>query len=141
MWTQSRGVRLFPTKIYFKNCFRIATYAHSRRRSSITVLIRYRGRHLDHSYRRWVSVIRLLLPSEPLKIEVTLEIKLAQLSSARTPLQSERSKTRRDARPICGLIIVPGDQNHPLFQIGSPIDALFLKSNSNSGSLFVVRKA
>ena len=95
-----------------------------------------------------VPLFDSLLPSEPLKIEVTLEIKLAPDSRQLELTHRVKDRKLEETRDLfCGLIIVPGDQNHPfvpntskdISQISSPIDALFLKSNSNSG-IFIRRQ-
>jgi|GEM_PF-6815550 len=89
-----------------------------------------------------------LLPSEPLNIDVTLEVKLAPNSRRLEITHRVKDRKLEEARDLfCGLIIVPGDQNRPFVpnttkdvtQINSPISELFLSSNSNS-SIFIRRQ-
>ena len=89
-----------------------------------------------------------LLPSEPLNIEVTLEIKLAPNSNRLELTHRVKDRKLDETRDLfCGLIMVPGDQNRPsvpneakdIAEISSPISELFITSNNNSG-MFIRRK-
>ena len=89
-----------------------------------------------------------LLPSEPLDIEVTLEVKLAPGARQLELLHRVKDRKLEETRDLfCGLIVVAGDQNFPFVpnttkdvsEISSPISEIFFTSNKNSG-IFIRRE-